>query len=171
MPLNTAKIKEAISQRYGIKESSIKRTSKNKVSTGIVRTFSSDVYIHIVVMSDLSDEEIISITYSLRPDVEGNPCVILNPERFVFCYLKGDKKEGMPDSFTIFLKSYWDENQCVDDQTHEDLYKLQPEGFNELMESQFEYHGPSKEGIAKLRLWGFIESPEVEQFMAEHSEE
>lgn len=175
--LNTAKIKEAISEKFGIKISLLKRVSKIKDDINQVsRMFDvTDRLMKIVVKSDPTDTEVLSMD-SFEPASGENPvpnkspqekaikkCPIQNPDRFIFCH---SNEEGEGHSFAICLKSYWDKHHCLADQTPEDLYNLSSEGFNELTESVFEYDGPHKKGLAKLKAWGFIESEELKKFLA-----
>lgn len=88
---------------------------------------------------------------------------------FVFCVdLSND-----PDypSFPITSAAYWEENECIcDGQEDEDIEKVLPDGFHNVMEGTYEYNGDWQEGKQKLLDAGFVFNEVLDDWINHYEE-
>ena len=78
------------------------------------------------------------------------------PSDYYFCLDRGVTDD---DLFFLFTSiKYWDEHNCLDDRGNCVDERILPEGFNELMESVYEFNGDSFKAREELLDLGFVEN-------------
>jgi hypothetical protein len=83
-----------------------------------------------------------------------------SPSDFYFAVCKGEHEDPPVDTFVVVSKNYWKRNKCLDDSGGRADHVL-PDGFVEVMESEYEYDGDTEAGREKLLKLGFVYNPDL----------